>query len=62
MNLFELNMQNNLKNLAPLADRMRPRNLDEFVGQSHIIGEGKYLNRVIKSDRFSSMLFCGPQE
>lgn len=60
MNLFELNMQNNLKNLAPLADRMRPRNLDEFVGQSHIIGEGKYLNRVIKIDRFSSMLFYGP--
>lgn len=60
MDLFELNMQNNLKNTAPLADRLRPRNLDEFVGQDHLIGEGKYLNRVIKSDRFSSMLFYGP--
>lgn len=60
MDLFELSMQNNLKNTAPLADRMRPRNLNEFVGQDHLIGEGKYLNRVIKSDRFSSMLFYGP--
>lgn len=60
MDLFELNMQNNLKNTAPLADRLRPRNLKEFVGQDHLIGEGKYLNRVIKSDRFSSMLFYGP--
>lgn len=60
MDLFELNMQNNLKNTAPLADRLRPRNLNEFVGQDHLIGEGKYLNRVIKSDRFSSMLFYGP--
>ncbi|MGI5949065.1 replication-associated recombination protein A, partial [Peptoniphilus sp.] len=60
MDLFELSMQNNLKNTAPLADRMRPRNLKEFVGQDNLVGEGKYLSRVIKSDRFSSMLFYGP--
>ena len=45
---------------SPLADRMRPRNLDEFVGQDHVIGDGKYLSRLIKSDRLGSILFYGP--
>lgn len=53
-------MQKNLKNNAPLADRMRPRNLNEFVGQDHVIGDGKYLSRLIKSDRIGSILFYGP--
>jgi len=39
---------------------MRPRNLEEFFGQDHIIGEGKYLSRLIKSDRLTSVLFYGP--
>ena len=60
MDLFELSMQKNLMNGAPLADKMRPRSLDEFVGQGHIIGDGKYLSRLIKSDRLSSILFYGP--
>lgn len=60
MDLFELSMQKNLESKAPLADRMRPRNLEEFFGQSHIIGEGKYLSRLIKSDRITSVLFYGP--
>ena len=60
MDLFELSMQKNLESKAPLADRMRPRNLEEFFGQSHIIGEGKYLSRLIKSDRLTSVLFYGP--
>ena len=60
MDLFELSMQKNLRREAPLADRMRPRNLDEFVGQDHVIGQGKYLSRLIKSDRLSSILFYGP--
>ncbi|WP_273497548.1 replication-associated recombination protein A [Peptoniphilus rhinitidis] len=60
MDLFEFSMQKNLKNNAPLADRMRPRNLNEFVGQDHVIGDGKYLSRLIKSDRIGSILFYGP--
>ena len=60
MDLFELSMQKNLETKAPLADRMRPRNLEEFFGQDHIIGEGKYLSRLIKSDRLTSVLFYGP--
>lgn len=60
MDLFELSMQKNLESKAPLADRMRPRNLQEFFGQNHIIGEDKYLSRLIKSDRLTSVLFYGP--
>ena len=44
----------------PLADRMRPRNLDEFLGQSHIVGSGKPLRMAIESDRLHSMIFWGP--
>lgn len=45
---------------APLAARMRPRSIDEVVGQSHIIGEGKLLRRAIEADRLSSVIFFGP--
>ncbi len=45
---------------APLADRMRPRSLDEFVGQSHIVGPGKLLRRAIEADRLTSSIFWGP--
>lgn len=44
----------------PLASRMRPRNLEEFVGQDHLIGEGKLLRKMIESDNVSSMIFWGP--
>ncbi len=44
----------------PLASRMRPVNLDEFVGQTHLIGEGKLLRKMIESDNISSMIFWGP--
>src|SRR5690554_4591466 len=44
----------------PLAARMRPVNLDEFVGQEHIIGKNKLLYRAIKGDRLSSVIFYGP--
>ncbi len=44
----------------PLASRMRPINLDEFVGQTHLIGEGKLLRKMIESDNISSMIFWGP--
>ncbi|NMA86294.1 MAG: replication-associated recombination protein A [Tissierellia bacterium] len=60
MDLFTLNMEEQLKKNAPLADRMRPRNISEFVGQDHILGEGKFLNRAIKADRLNSMIFYGP--
>lgn len=45
---------------APLAVRMRPRNLDEFVGQEHFIGEGKLLRRMLDADRLTSVIFYGP--
>ncbi len=45
---------------APLADRMRPRSLDEFVGQEHILGKGRLLRRSIEADRVSSLLLFGP--
>ncbi|WP_125116184.1 replication-associated recombination protein A [Agathobaculum sp. Marseille-P7918] len=44
----------------PLAARLRPRDLSEFVGQTHLLGEGKVLRRLIESDRVSSMIFWGP--
>ena len=47
-------------NLAPLADRMRPRTLSEFVGQEQIIGKGKLLRRAIEADRLTSSIFWGP--
>ncbi|MDF1753426.1 MAG: replication-associated recombination protein A [Verrucomicrobiales bacterium] len=45
---------------VPLAARMRPRTLDEYVGQSHILGEGKLLRRAVEADRFTSLIFYGP--
>lgn len=50
-----------MKSEAPLAARMRPRTLDEYIGQEHIVGEGKLLRRAIEADRlFSSILLWGP--
>jgi putative ATPase len=50
-----------MRSEAPLAARMRPRTMDEFVGQEHIIGPGKLLRRAIEVDRlFSSIILCGP--
>lgn len=51
-------MEDNLK--KPLADRMRPETLEEFVGQGHIVGEGKLLRKIIESDQVPSMIFWGP--
>jgi putative ATPase len=45
---------------APLATRMRPRSLDEFIGQEHILGSGKLLRRAIEADRLPSVIFSGP--
>lgn len=61
MDLFDHALAQRLAKEAPLAARMRPRNFAEFVGQDHIIGEGRLLRRAIESDRlFSSILFWGP--
>jgi len=59
--LFDLAMQENITQNSPLAARMRPNNLSEYIGQTYIIGEGKLLRRAIQSDRlFSSIIFWGP--
>ena len=47
-------------NNEPLASRMRPKSLEEFLGQEHLIGEGKILRKIIESDNVSSMIFWGP--
>jgi putative ATPase len=61
MDLFDHALQDRMSSEAPLAARLRPRTLDEFVGQDHIIGEGKLLRRAITADRlFSSIIFTGP--
>ncbi len=61
MDLFEHSRQEQIQREAPLAARMRPRTLDEFVGQEHIVGEGRLLRRAIEADRlFSSLIFWGP--
>ena len=60
MDLFEYNRGLQGGKDAPLAARMRPVTLEEFVGQEHIVGKGKLLYRAIKSDRLSSVIFYGP--
>lgn len=61
VDLFSHAMEERMKDEAPLADRMRPRTLDEFAGQQHIIGPNRLLRRAIEADRvFSSIIFFGP--
>ncbi len=61
MDLFSHAMHERMKIEAPLAARMRPRTLDEFIGQEEIVGPGKLLRRAIEADRlFSSILLWGP--
>ena len=61
MDLFDHSLEEQLKQQAPLAARMRPRTLDEIVGQEHILGEGSLLRRAIQADRlFSSIILYGP--
>ena len=60
MDLFEQSYQQKIKAEAPLAERMRPRTLDEFIGQGHIIGVGRLLRRAIMADQLSSLIFFGP--
>ena len=60
MDLFEYMRSTNMEKESPLAARMRPKTLDEVVGQQHIIGKDKLLYRAIKADKISSVIFYGP--
>ncbi|MCA9007271.1 MAG: replication-associated recombination protein A [Planctomycetaceae bacterium] len=59
MGLFDRQESGNLEKAKPLAARMRPQSLDEFVGQSHFLGEGKLLRRILAADRIGSLIFYG---
>lgn len=60
MDLFDYRGEKILQGKAPLAARMRPKTLEEFRGQQHIVGEGKILRRAIEADRLSSIILYGP--
>ena len=60
MSLFEAGEEANRSEARPLAARMRPARLDEFVGQQHFLGEGKLLRRLLEADRLGSVIFYGP--
>ncbi|MEJ2152039.1 MAG: AAA family ATPase, partial [Gemmatimonadota bacterium] len=60
MDLFEQLAGERLDAAAPLADRLRPRSLDEFVGQDHLVGPGAVLRRMIEADEIHSLVFWGP--
>jgi putative ATPase len=58
--LFEQQERAHRESAKPLASRMRPRTVDEFVGQQHFLGEGKLLRRMLQADRLGSLIFYGP--
>ncbi len=60
MDLFEAGLQARLEKDQPLAARLRPRRLEEFIGQEHILGQGRLLRRAIQADQLSSLIFYGP--
>ncbi|MBF0352616.1 MAG: AAA family ATPase [SAR324 cluster bacterium] len=60
VDLFDYSSDQSMKQAAPLADRMRPRTLEEFVGQSRILAPGRLLRRAIQADQISSLIFFGP--
>jgi putative ATPase len=60
MSLFDASEEANRRQAQPLAARMRPRTLAEFVGQEQFLGEGKLLRRLLKADRLGSLIFYGP--
>ena len=60
MDLFDYMRENAMEKESPLASRLRPRTLDEVVGQQHIIGKDKLLYRAIKADKLGSVIFYGP--
>jgi putative ATPase len=60
MDLFDHARKEQIEREAPLAARMRPRTLDEFFGQEHVVGPGRLLRRAIQADQLSSVIFYGP--
>src|SRR6478609_7611416 len=60
MSLFAAAEEANRRRAEPLAHRIRPRTMDEFVGQQHFLGEGKLLRRLLAADRLGSVIFYGP--
>lgn len=62
MDLFEYAKSKTLDQESPLASRLRPRTLDEVVGQQHIVGKDKLLYRAIKADKLTSVIFMALRE
>ncbi|MEM1310330.1 MAG: AAA family ATPase, partial [Cyanobacteria bacterium P01_H01_bin.153] len=60
MDLFDHHREAQIDAEAPLAARMRPRTLDEFIGQDAVVGPGRLLRRAIQADQLSSLIFYGP--
>lgn len=60
MDLFGAAAENNRNEYEPLAQRMRPRNFDEFIGQEEAVGQGKYLRKMIEKDQLPSLILFGP--
>ena len=60
MDLFEYGSKKTTEASRPLADRMRPEKLEEFLGQRHVVGDGKLIREVIENDRIFSMILWGP--
>ena len=60
MNLFEANKKKILEKTSPLSTRIRPRNLDDYIGQNHLIEPGTILRNAIDKDNVPSMIFWGP--
>ncbi|MCB0088284.1 MAG: AAA family ATPase, partial [Caldilineaceae bacterium] len=60
MNLFEQAQKDRQEKESPLAARMRPRTLDEYIGQEHIVGPGRLLRRAIQADQLGSIILYGP--
>ncbi|MBZ4688033.1 MAG: ATPase central domain protein [Clostridiales bacterium] len=60
MDLFSYNRQQKMKENAPLAERIRPTTLEDFIGQEHLVGKNKLLRRAIEVDRIGSAIFYGP--
>ena len=60
MDLFEYNARQNMAGDAPLADRMRPRTLEDFIGQGEAVGEGSLIRQAIATQRLFSMILWGP--
>ncbi|OQY58372.1 MAG: AAA family ATPase, partial [Desulfobacteraceae bacterium 4572_88] len=60
MDIFEYQAQKTAEASSPLAERMRPKTLDAFVGQDHVVGEGTLIRHAIDTDQVFSMILWGP--